>query len=97
MKTIAAILGGAALIAAAILFTFRWEVIVPTAGFVYRLDRWTGELVQCPDSTFRDASCDAHVWRRVDHQSAVKGLAKDEWDQAFKPPWEDDPIVKPAH
>jgi hypothetical protein len=84
MKIIAAILGGAALIAAAVLFTFRWEVVVPAAGFAYRLDRWTEELVQCPDS-----SCKAHQWRPVDHQSPVKGLAKDEWDVAFPAtPWE---------
>jgi hypothetical protein len=49
MKTVLAILGGAALIAAAILFTFRWEVNTDAKNplLVYRLDRWTGKVSAC--------------------------------------------------
>jgi hypothetical protein len=42
---IAIVIAGA-LIAGAILITFRWE-IVAEHGDVYRLDRWTGRIVEC--------------------------------------------------
>ena len=44
MNTPLAIIIGAALIAAAILIVFRWEVAMPG---VIRLDRWTGSVVHC--------------------------------------------------
>jgi hypothetical protein len=47
VRTTASILGGAALIAIALLFTFRWEITSPHAGMVYRLDRWTGRVTPC--------------------------------------------------
>lgn len=40
------ILGGAAIIAAAILYVFRWEVAMSPDKIVL-LDRWTGHAVQC--------------------------------------------------
>jgi hypothetical protein len=40
------ILIGAALIAGAIAFTFRWEVTGARDGLV-RLDRWTGQVTAC--------------------------------------------------
>jgi hypothetical protein len=46
MRTVWAILGGAALIAAAVLFIFRWEII-GSGEAVYRVDRWTGQVVSC--------------------------------------------------
>ncbi len=45
-----AILLGAALIAAAIAVTGRWEIAL-VQGATIRLDRWTGEVVICaPDA-----------------------------------------------
>ena len=41
-----AIVGGAVIIAFAIAFTFRWE-IVPLGQSALRLDRWTGKIVAC--------------------------------------------------
>ena len=41
-----AIVIAAALIAAAILIVFRWEVSAAT-GVVYRIDRWTGHIAVC--------------------------------------------------
>jgi hypothetical protein len=43
--TIVAIIG-ASVIVAAILFLFRWEVVVVGMGVV-RLDRWTGGVAVC--------------------------------------------------
>jgi hypothetical protein len=41
-----AIVAAAAIISAAMLFTFRWEVAVD-GGTAVRLDRWTGAIVGC--------------------------------------------------
>ena len=35
-----------ALIAVAVLIVFRWQISAAT-GVVYRLDRWTGDIVAC--------------------------------------------------
>ena len=52
---IAVVLSGA-LIAAAVLFTFRWE-LAAFGGQAYRLDRWTGAIVACnvPSQNLVDA------------------------------------------
>jgi len=42
-----AILGAALIIAAAILFTFRWEAVPDGTVGVMRLDRWTGKVEVC--------------------------------------------------
>jgi hypothetical protein len=41
------ILGAALIIAAAILFTFRWEAAPDGTFGVMRLDRWTGNVEIC--------------------------------------------------
>jgi hypothetical protein len=42
------IIAGAVIVAAAMLFVFRWEFsTVP--GAVYRLDRWNGTITHCDD------------------------------------------------
>jgi hypothetical protein len=46
MRTDLAILLGAALIGAAILFIFRYDV-TNNPGGTYRLDRWTGAVERC--------------------------------------------------
>jgi len=38
---------GAAIIAAALIFTARWEISSAGPGAVFRLDRWTGEIMSC--------------------------------------------------
>ena len=43
--TVAVVIAGA-LIAAAILISFRWQLSAAT-GVVYRLDRWTGNVTVC--------------------------------------------------
>jgi hypothetical protein len=53
-----AIIIGAALIGAAILIVFRWEIVGPG---IMRLDRWTGDVVLCdPNTTVRPvkANCE---------------------------------------
>lgn len=40
------ILGAAAIIAVAIIFSMRWEISA-AQGIVYRLDRWTGAVDVC--------------------------------------------------
>lgn len=55
---IAAVLGAATVIAAAILFTNHWEIIESSQG-VMRLDRWNGAIALCaldPDSLSRTAT-----------------------------------------
>jgi hypothetical protein len=48
MGTPAAIIVGSVIIAAAILFVFRWEVLKFNEGpGILRLDRWTGTAVLC--------------------------------------------------
>lgn len=43
-----ATLFGACIIAAAIVFVFRWEITTSLVnGGVTRLDRWTGEVTDC--------------------------------------------------
>jgi hypothetical protein len=42
-----AILGGAVIIAAAILFVFRWEMAPFGQVAALRLDRWTGKILVC--------------------------------------------------
>ena len=44
-----ALLGGAVLIAGAILFALRWEIVASGQG-IYRLDRWSGEVTSCSAS-----------------------------------------------
>ena len=62
MRTVAPILAGAALIAAAIVYTFRWEIVTADHGgvaiAVYRLDRWSGKVVRCNLTASRDVDCD---------------------------------------
>ena len=41
-----AVLIAGLLIAAAILISFRWQISAAT-GVVYRLDRWTGNIIAC--------------------------------------------------
>jgi hypothetical protein len=58
MSTPLAIVVGAALIAAAILVAFRWEIASPG---VMRLDRWTGAVVLCdvsPNQRPAKADCE---------------------------------------
>jgi hypothetical protein len=44
----AAIIAGALIIAAAIVFSARWSIVPATVhNGVYRLDRWTGSVVWC--------------------------------------------------
>jgi hypothetical protein len=55
MATPLAILIGSAIIATAIIFTFRWEIALGSGHPpVVRLDRWTGTVTACnadPDMT----------------------------------------------
>lgn len=46
MKNWHVILGASALIALTIAFVFRWEIAAGT-GRIYRIDRWTGNIVEC--------------------------------------------------
>jgi hypothetical protein len=46
MRLELAVLGGAALIAAAVMATNHWEVAMQSGG-VFRLNRWTGEVKMC--------------------------------------------------
>ena len=46
MREMAGVIAGAAAIAAALLFVFRWEITANPGG-VYRLDRWIGAVVEC--------------------------------------------------
>ena len=51
MKIFAAIVFAGLLIAAAILFVFRWEVTAAGLGAgVVRHDRWTGNITRCAPS-----------------------------------------------
>lgn len=51
------ILAAGAVIAAAILFAFRWEIVpVVGGGGALRLDRWTGAIVFCVGDTIRGPS-----------------------------------------
>lgn len=59
-----AILVGSALIAAAILLVFRWDMAA-FGGEAYRLDRWTGHVV----------ACSAPNQKRVDAAWAGVGLS----------------------
>ena len=47
MKTEWAILGGALVIAAAVMVTDHWQMAVTPAGGMFRLNRWTGEVSVC--------------------------------------------------
>jgi hypothetical protein len=63
MKLEWAVLAGAMLIVASVLFIGRWEIAVSSGGkdgsdAIYRLDRWSGETAMCypapsPDSVKR--------------------------------------------
>ena len=44
-RSIAIVIAGV-LIAVAILIAFRWQISAAT-GVVYRLDRWTGDVIAC--------------------------------------------------
>jgi hypothetical protein len=46
MRATVAIVIAGTLIAIAILVAFRWQITAAT-GIVYRLDRWTGDIVAC--------------------------------------------------
>jgi hypothetical protein len=46
MRATVAIVIAGTLIAIAILVAFRWQITAGT-GIVYRLDRWTGDIVAC--------------------------------------------------
>ena len=41
------IIGGSLIVAAAIFFVFRWEMVPWGQGGAMRLDRWTGKIVIC--------------------------------------------------
>lgn len=43
----AAVIVGAVAIAAAILLAGRWQIADGQGGAVYRIDRWTGQVVVC--------------------------------------------------
>ena len=47
MSSAKAIIIGAALIAVAILFVFRWQITATQDYGVIRLDRWTGSVTGC--------------------------------------------------
>jgi hypothetical protein len=50
MRLSFAVIIAGGLIAIAVLITFRWEISAAAneaGGIVYRLDRWTGEIVGC--------------------------------------------------
>jgi hypothetical protein len=50
MRTPIAIIAAGLLIAAAIVFVFRWQISAAAnegGVIVYRLDRWTGEIIAC--------------------------------------------------
>jgi hypothetical protein len=59
-----AIIIGAALIAAAILFVFRWEIITGGGYSPLRLDRWTGKVTACRQAadfdTNHQENCSGH-------------------------------------
>jgi hypothetical protein len=46
MRAIVAVVIAGTLIAIAILIAFRWQIAAST-DVVYRLDRWTGNIVAC--------------------------------------------------
>jgi hypothetical protein len=48
MSAVVAIVLASAILAAAILVTFRWEISAP--NYIYVLDRWTGNVSICTDS-----------------------------------------------
>jgi hypothetical protein len=56
---------GAAIIAAAIAVLFRWEMVVMGGGVgtngIYRLDRWTGAIVECQISDLKPAAADCNL------------------------------------
>ena len=50
MRLVVALLAGSALIAASIAYVGRWQISAVSSNgseVVYRLDRWTGEIVTC--------------------------------------------------
>jgi len=47
MKLEWAVLGGAALIAGAVMLTSHWQMQVVSGSGLFRLDRWTGEITVC--------------------------------------------------
>lgn len=57
MKTGPAIIIAGALIAAAILFAFRWDMAA-FGGQAWRLDRWTGKIVGCNATNNRRLAAD---------------------------------------
>jgi hypothetical protein len=60
----AAILSGALIVATIILaISLRWEIAVGGVGtgFVYRLDRWTGDVVQCDTLVVNPAKIDCEA------------------------------------
>jgi len=48
---------GSVILAGALVFTFRWE-LGATSKEVYRLDRWTGTVVQCGAASLPRARAD---------------------------------------
>ena len=46
MARAVAIVLAALVVAAAIAFVFRWQIVASSAG-VYLLDRWTGHVAEC--------------------------------------------------
>jgi hypothetical protein len=51
ISTPIAVLVGAVIIAASILFVERWQITAPAdtdSVIIFRLDRWTGETMVCP-------------------------------------------------
>ena len=56
MKTSVSILIGSILIAAAVLFVFRWDVVAGQSNYrIIRLDRWTGTITQCESKGFQNS------------------------------------------
>jgi hypothetical protein len=50
-----AILVAGIIVAAAIAFVFRWQII-PAGGDAYRLDRWSGRISICASTDFHSGS-----------------------------------------
>lgn len=57
MTTPWAILVAAILIAGTILVAFRWQIAAGQGSNVFRLDKWTGEVIICREFAPSDTTC----------------------------------------
>lgn len=80
-----AIVLGAALIALAILFIFRWEIVSPSPAVTHRLDRWTGKIVFCHVSGNLEMDCPVNDWAPVNPRAKSEGPADRGAVSAAKP------------